>query len=118
MSQLDSKSAYKLTLKPFSFRRIPTPLDDQQKFRYIGIFNIKEIRAEELAKHNQVNARDARSKSPVSKDILESLVATPELFVLKNSGILVLAESVNFDSKTEMLEITFSDLDKHGVANG
>lgn len=116
----DSSNALEvLRLSPYSFRRIPTPLDTVGKFRHIGVFNVRDVRADVLAGLNQINLRDTKLNTSIPKEILESLGGpNQELFVLKNSGILVLAESILYDTKANILEVSFSDTEKTGVANG
>jgi hypothetical protein len=71
-------------------------------------------RKPQINKNGKLNGR-------VGKRLTETIVNTPDLFVLKNQGITVLAESVSFSKQkggVGELEIVLSNPLIHGVVNG
>ena len=57
-------------------------------------------------------------KSKVARDIETTLRDNPEDFWLANRGGYVLAHDVKFDPKRDEVEITITELDMHGIADG
>lgn len=65
-----------------------------------------------------VNPRNQKKNARPSKAMMDTLKDTPEMFIFRNLGITLVASDVNWDNKTENLQITF-DLDsENGLANG
>lgn len=57
-------------------------------------------------------------KSHVSKAIKETLLDRPADFFLANRGSTIIAHDLNFDPKTGIAELTISDLENQGLADG
>lgn len=70
---------------------------------------------------DDVNPRshdDECLRSKVARDIEDTLRNSPEDFWLANRGGYLLAERVKFDPERAIVEITLSDADIHGMADG
>jgi hypothetical protein len=65
--------------------------------------------------------RKEKMSGRVARAMLDTLQEEPELFVLKNQGIWLLADSVEFQKEEGgggVARVTLSDRDAHGVVNG
>lgn len=102
-----------------SLRRIENPQKDSKARDYVAVANIKNL-PKELDDWRDINVRDARLGSNVSKGILETLENAPDSFFLKNRGITIVAAKVGFDSENSVLEVSFdeSDRDHQGLLDG
>lgn len=68
-----------------------------------------------------INARTQNVDKRTYRDIYDSLlglVDTPGMFHLRNQGVVILADSINYDHKYKTVEMTFSNPELHGVVNG
>jgi hypothetical protein len=57
-------------------------------------------------------------KSPVAKQIEQTIVDKPEDFFLANRGTTIIADHVEFDRKTGNVTVTISDPENQGIADG
>lgn len=65
-----------------------------------------------------VNVRDTKKRSDVFNAIVDTLKNDPEEMIFRNLGITIVAPSVDFDNKTNVVTIEFTDKKRHGIANG
>ena len=101
----------------YSFRKQPTPADETGKGKYHLVVNVADVPAE-LNEWRALNIRDPKEEIRVPKEIRSSLRDKPSEFYFKNRGLLVLADEVMFDNKTNMVELRFSDPSMNGLADG
>lgn len=57
-------------------------------------------------------------KSPVAKKIENTIFEKPENFFLANRGSTLIVESLNYDTRTGMVELTIIDPENQGLADG
>ena len=100
-----------------SFRKISTPTDEKLGKTYIAVVNVKDL-PQEFDEWRALNPRDPKLSSGVSKKILETLENQPELFLLKNRGITILVEGVDFDNQSNTLKVEMSDTSLNGLLDG
>lgn len=100
-----------------SFRKISTPNDEKLGKTYIAVVNVKDL-PQEFDDWRALNPRDPKLSSGVSKKILETLEDQPDLFFLKNRGITILVEGVDFDNQSSTLKVEMSDVSLNGLLDG
>ena len=100
-----------------SFRKISTPSDEKLGKTYIAVVNVKNL-PQEFDEWRALNPRDPKLSSGVSKKILETLEDQPDLFLLKNRGITILVEGVDFDNQSNTLKVEMSDASLNGLLDG
>ncbi|MDO8522974.1 MAG: AIPR family protein [bacterium] len=101
----------------YSFRKQPTPADEKGKGKYYLVVNVADVPAE-LNEWRALNIRDPKELIRVPKEIRDSLRDKPSDFYFKNRGLLVLADEVRFDNKSNTVELQFSDPAMNGLADG
>lgn len=101
----------------YSFRKQPTPADQQGKGKYYLVVSVVDV-PQELNEWRALNIRDPKEEIRVPKEIRDSLRDKPSDFYFKNRGLLVLADEVIFDNKTNMVELRFSDPAMNGLVDG
>ena len=65
-----------------------------------------------------VNVRDTNMRGDVFNAIIETLKNEPGEMIFRNLGITILSPEVEFDNKSNIVTVVFSDKAKHGIANG
>lgn len=118
------KEGLRLTIPVDDFRSLPIPGVDNARLgvAYVKVLDIPGT----LDNYMKINPRvPNRSKTgvlsgPVVKGILKTLRDNPEEMVLKNQGIYLLVEQVQFskDIGHGNIQIIFTDDGKHGIING
>jgi len=73
---------------------------------------------QEIDKILEVNPRNQKKTSRPSKEMVDTLKDSPEMFIFRNLGITLIATDVNWDNKTENLDISFDLESENGLANG
>lgn len=106
-----------IKFKAYGFRRLPTPYDEAGKKMYTAILNVKDV-PEELDEWRELNVRDPKENKTVPKDIRDSLINDPGSFFFKNRGLLIFADSVEFDNVSNLVKVEFADKQMHGLADG
>lgn len=101
----------------FSFRKLPTPYDEEGKHKYHAILEVQHV-PEELNDWRALNVRDPKENTHAPKEIKDTLENTPETFLFKNRGLLVLADRVTYDNKTGEVQLEFTDKEMNGLADG
>ena len=64
---------------------------------------------EEWEDWREVNVRDTNMRSDVFNAIVDTLQNDPEEMIFRNLGITIVSPSVEFDNKTNMVTVEFSD---------
>lgn len=100
-----------------SFRKVSSPTDDKIGKTYIAVVSVKDL-PKELEDWRALNPRDPKLSSGVSKKILETLEDQPDFFLLKNRGITILTDKVEFDNQSNLLKIEMTDKGKNGLLDG
>ncbi len=100
-----------------SFRRIMGPNDDLGGRMYIAIINVKDI-PEALDDWRKLNPRDPKITSGVALKIKSTLEDNPEAFLFKNRGLTLMVEKIDFDNKTNTVNIEMTDKNKNGLLDG
>jgi hypothetical protein len=100
-----------------SFRKIESPYEENGAKTFIAVVNVKEI-PETLEEWRQINVRDAKTKSTVSKSIRDTLKDDPNSFFFKNRGITLIVEKTEFDNKDNTLRLEMIDPKQHGLLDG
>ena len=106
---------------PFTFpvsdlKRIETALDYKGYRNYICVVDVLSLPPIKDWNANS-NVRDAKSRGKVPDAIREGLIEN-ELFVYMNRGILLMAESMNFDNAKKQVTVNFKHKDQHGIGDG
>lgn len=101
----------------FSFRKLPTPYDEEGKHKYHAILEVQDV-PEEFDNWRALNVRDPKENTHAPKEIKDTLENTPETFLFKNRGLLVLADRVTYDNKTGEVEVEFTNKEMNGLADG
>jgi hypothetical protein len=100
-----------------SFRRIVGPNDDVRGRMYIAILNVKDIPVD-LNDWRKLNPRDPKTSSGVAMKIKATLEDNPEAFFLKNRGITLMVEKVDFDNQRNEVSIEMTDPNINGLLDG
>lgn len=111
------------------FRALPIPYTNSSgKDARIGIVyvGVDQLPAE-LGDWMKVNPRVPRLdrhehlKGPVAKAIVRTLTEEPEMMCVRNNGITLLVDDMDFhrvEGGHGILTVTLADPDRHGIANG
>jgi len=99
----------------YSFRNLPGP--DQSVKRCFAVIAVSDLPLK-LLDWDVVNPRQAAATGKVPTELRRSLNEYPEYFYLNNRGITVTAETVTFDNSSNLITISLTDPETHGVADG
>ena len=108
---------YSCTLMAKSFNRLFTAPDQGNLKRYYCVVPICDI-PEDWRGWLEVNARESSNKGRVPTAIKTTLNDKPEWFAEYNRGLTVVASTLSWDNKTNVLSLEFDDHDYHGVLDG
>lgn len=101
-----------------SFKRFDNPYNPKENpAKYQFFVNAKDI-PDELEFWLDVNPREQKLNTDVSRDIRKSLLNEDKAFHLLNRGILISAEEITYDNKTNSIELVLSDNQSHGIIDG
>lgn len=101
-----------------SFKRFDNPYNPKQNpSKYEFFANALHI-PEELDAWLGVNPRDQKLNTDVSRDIRKSLLSEDKSFHLLNRGILISAEDISYNNKSNEVELVLSDTQNHGIIDG
>lgn len=108
----------KLTFEVVSFRNLDAAQHIQkQGYRdYFAIVDVKQL--PDLTQWRKINVRDPKLSGSVPNAIRASITDNPVLFAFMNRGIVLSAESVHFDNKTNKLTLSLRDPLLHGLLDG
>lgn len=105
-----------------SFRRIENPYDDTDDDtvgtrNYLTVVNVKNL-PKELRDWREINVRDAKLSSNVSKGIRETLENAPDSFFFKNRGMTLIVSKVQYDQRSKNVELKLVDKECEGLLDG
>jgi len=105
------------TFPVFALRKMPDPIDDKKMERYFAVVKVSDL-PKDLPK--DTNPRKQNLNTAVAKKILSGLQGhdTGQLFHLLNRGLLISAEAVKFDNKSNLLTLSLPNREKHGLVDG
>lgn len=120
---------FEFSLPTEEYRSLPVPFGDSaiRKLQLATFFVPVEALPDQLKDWMEVNPRVPRFNKKdqlagvVAKEIVRTLKEDPEKFALKNQGIYVIAEDVEFKKEAGgqgRVYIKLTDPKKHGVVNG
>lgn len=101
--------------KENSFRRLDDPFENGKSTKYLFYVKVDDV-PEGIPM--ATNPREQKLTSGVASAIKDSLLSNDGYFHLKNRGIVLSAESVNYNNKNNEVTITFSDSLVHGDIDG
>ncbi len=113
----------KINIPVADFRMLDIPgLDATTGIAYVKVVDIPDL----LEKYIDVNPRvPSRTKKgtlsgPIVKSILETLAENPEQMAVKNQGIYVLVDSMEYTrgGRRSFLSLSLTDRSRHGIVNG
>lgn len=108
----------KLTFPVKSFRRLDDPFNpDDFKKKYRFYVNTKDV-PEALQDWMETNPREQKLTTDVAEAIRGALREDNRSFHLWNRGILLSAEAIEYDNKSNFATISLSDPQKHGNIDG
>ena len=87
----------KVQIQTYSVKRLETPLDERGVRFYSAVAKVDNY-LHELYEWRKINPRDPKVGSKVAKKIGQSAAQSPEMFVYKNRGFVILADSIDFDN--------------------
>jgi hypothetical protein len=100
-----------------SFKKIEIPGDAVIGKMCVAVVNIKDL-PKELEEWREVNPREVNLNSGVSKQIMNTLEESPIDFVLRNRGITLIVNRVEFDNKANEIRLELENKDLNGVLDG
>jgi hypothetical protein len=111
-----------LRIKSVGYRHIPNPYGEYDENKRLNpqtfqaYVDVKDIPGNFPM---ETNPREQKLNTKTAKSIKDSLTDESDMnFQLKNRGILLTAESVNYDAHKKEMIITMSDLTCHGNVDG
>lgn len=106
---------FTIPVKQSSFRKLDDPIENSISKKYIFYVNANDV-PEGIPM--ATNPRDQNVNTSVAKAIRESLESNDTYFHLKNRGIVLSADTVNYNNQKEEVTITFTDDSIHGNVDG
>lgn len=104
-----------MVVKDSSFRKLDDPFENGKSRKYVFYVKVDDV-AE--GSPMTTNPRDQKLTSNVAKAITDSLTSNDGYFHLKNRGIVVSAQKVNYNNKTGKVTIYFENTQYHGNIDG
>lgn len=104
-----------MAVKDSSFRKLDDPFENGKSRKYVFYVKVDDV-AEGIPM--TTNPRDQKLTSNVAKAITDSLTSNDGYFHLKNRGIVVSAQKVNYNNKTGKVTIYFENTQYHGNIDG
>lgn len=100
-----------------SFRKLPSPYDEDGAKTYMAVVNVKEVPAA-LEEWRKINVRDAKTKSAVSRSIRDTLKDDPNSFFFRNRGMTLIVDKVEYDNQNDTLALEMSNPYLNGLLDG
>lgn len=100
-----------------SFRKVPSPYDEQGTKTYIAVVNVKDLPSS-LDDWREINVRHANLNSGVAKKIEATLKDYPSSFFFRNRGITVIVEKASFNNTDNIVEMEMVDRQRNGLLDG
>lgn len=104
-----------MVVKDSSFRKLDDPFENGKSRKYVFYVKVDDV-AEGIPM--TTNPRDQKLTSNVAKAITDSLTSNDGYFHLRNRGIVVSAQKVNYNNKTGKVTIYFENTQYHGNIDG
>lgn len=104
-----------MSVKENSFRKLDDPFENGKSKKYVFYVKVDDV-PEGIPM--ATNPREQKLNSNVAKTIIESLTSNDGYFHLKNRGIVLSAESVSYNNRTNEATVTFDDSMYHGNIDG
>ncbi len=99
------------------FKRMDDPLNREgEKVKYVCYAKANSL-PDEFLEWMRTNPREQKMTTNVAKNIMESLVNNEDFHEL-NRGILMSAQTVSYDNKSEVVTIELNNPDIHGNIDG
>lgn len=99
-----------------SFRHLDTPFAKSGYRDYFSVISVKNL--PDFSSWRRINVRDPKLSGGVPDKISAGFREKPDLFLFMNRGIVLAAHSVSFDNKTNVLNVTMTDPELHGLLDG
>jgi hypothetical protein len=112
-----TKVATSVIFPVITFKKIESPYEESGGKDYMMVLSVKDL-PEVLEEWREVNVRDSKLSSGVAKKIGETLRDDPDSFFFKNRGITLLVDKVQYDNKTNNVEIKMIDKAINGLLDG
>lgn len=101
-----------------SFKKFDNPYNSKENpAKYQFFVNAKDV-PDELDFWLDVNPREQKLNTDVSREIRNSLLSEDKTFHLLNRGILISAEDITYDNTSKNVELVLSDNQIHGIIDG
>ena len=111
------------------FRVLPIPLNGHSSRKsklatcFVRVENLPEALKDWMSVNPRIPRLDKKEKltGSVARAIVRTLMEEPEKFAIKNQGIYLIAEKVDFAKESGgqgMVTLRFSDPEQHGLVNG
>lgn len=104
-----------MKVKENSFRRFEDPLENASARKYNFYVKVGDV---PMGIPMATNPRDQNTKTDVAKAIHQSLLSNDGYFHLKNRGIVLSADSVHFDNRSNKVTLHFRNDELHGNVDG
>jgi len=105
-----------VTFPVVSFRHLETPYVSEGLKDYFAVVDITQL--PDLSGWRKINVRDPKMRGSVPTAIRDGLANNPDLFLYMNRGLVIAAEDVVFDNKTNQIHVTLSNPNLHGLLDG
>jgi hypothetical protein len=99
-----------------SFRHLEGPKEVGDCRDYYAIVSSSKL--PDLSNWREINVRDPKLRGAVPNRIREGISDEPALFVFMNRGLVISADEVRFDNKTNEVVLSLSDPEIHGLLDG
>ncbi len=103
------------SIKTEEFRRLDNPHGPSDKHKYVCYVHIDHV-PEDIPM--ATNPRDQKLTTDVAKDIEESLISNDGFFHLKNRGVVISAQSVEYDHYSKMMILKLGNDYNNGNIDG
>lgn len=111
-----AKSKKSFTFKVESFRKLPDPINPDERERYYAFCDTKNLPPDFPM---ETNPREQNLNTKVAKKIKGGFFDQgSQLFHLLNRGLLISADSVDFNNHNGILTIEMTDQWRHGLVDG
>lgn len=107
---------FKFQIKAKAFKKMESPVDSITRTKYVCYAQCASL-PQGMEDWMSVNPRERKMTTDVARKIKDSLAVNDNFHEL-NRGILLSAENITFDNKTDTAEIAFTDFEKHGNIDG
>lgn len=94
---------------------IDNPMSKESNLQYYSLLlNILDLPVE----LREWIIRERALYSSVIEDIKDTLINKPEVFFIRNRGLLITAEELDYNKATNLIKLELSDNKLHGIVDG